>query len=250
MRPGTATLRGPSGCPTTTAVAATVTGRRIVKVTFYVDNKNGAYSIAIIPGRSDRQLQSPFSFSDQTLQAGPQRIAIGEFTKDQHLDVGAPRQCLSPSALQPLKISAGLVEGVVVTVDHFGNLITNVTAESIGASHNLSAGSDDVPLLEAAGLPTADPRKSDRRGVLVFRCWLVYPIRQETRGRGREHAELHFGLTQLGVRGRKDRTAGERELEPAAEALTPDSDEDRRGELEHGENQCVQGSEHRRTAIG
>ena len=49
------------------------------------------------------------------------------------LDVGAPRQCLSPSALQPLKISAGLVEGVVVTVDHFGNLITNVTAESIAA---------------------------------------------------------------------------------------------------------------------
>jgi len=39
VRPGTATLRGPSGCPTTSAVAATVSGRRIVKVTFYVDNK-------------------------------------------------------------------------------------------------------------------------------------------------------------------------------------------------------------------
>jgi hypothetical protein len=39
VRPGSAKLRGPSGCPTTSAVAATVTGRRIVKVTFYVDNK-------------------------------------------------------------------------------------------------------------------------------------------------------------------------------------------------------------------
>jgi hypothetical protein len=39
VRPGSARLRGPSGCPTTSAVAATVTGRRIVKVTFYVDSK-------------------------------------------------------------------------------------------------------------------------------------------------------------------------------------------------------------------
>jgi prealbumin domain-containing protein len=39
VRPGSAKLRGPSGCPTTNAVVATVTGRRIVKVTFYVDGK-------------------------------------------------------------------------------------------------------------------------------------------------------------------------------------------------------------------
>jgi hypothetical protein len=39
VRPGSASLRGPSGCPTTSAVAATVSGRRIVKVTFYVDGK-------------------------------------------------------------------------------------------------------------------------------------------------------------------------------------------------------------------
>ena len=39
VRPGSARLRGPSGCPTTSAVAATVSGRRIVKVTFYVDGK-------------------------------------------------------------------------------------------------------------------------------------------------------------------------------------------------------------------
>jgi hypothetical protein len=39
VRPGSARLSGPSGCPTTNAIAATVTGRRIVKVTFYVDGK-------------------------------------------------------------------------------------------------------------------------------------------------------------------------------------------------------------------
>jgi hypothetical protein len=39
VRPGSAKLTGPKGCPDTNAVAATVTGKRIVKVTFYVDNK-------------------------------------------------------------------------------------------------------------------------------------------------------------------------------------------------------------------
>ena len=39
VRPGSAKLSGPSGCPTTSAVAASVSGRRIVKVTFYVDGK-------------------------------------------------------------------------------------------------------------------------------------------------------------------------------------------------------------------
>jgi hypothetical protein len=39
VRPGSAKLTGPHGCPDTNAVAATVTGKRIVKVTFYVDNK-------------------------------------------------------------------------------------------------------------------------------------------------------------------------------------------------------------------
>ena len=29
----------PAGCPTTNAIAATVTGKRIAKVTFFVDNK-------------------------------------------------------------------------------------------------------------------------------------------------------------------------------------------------------------------
>jgi hypothetical protein len=39
VRPGSARLSGPTGCPTTNAVAASVSGRRIVKVTFYVDGK-------------------------------------------------------------------------------------------------------------------------------------------------------------------------------------------------------------------
>ena len=53
VRPGQRATSGPSGCPTTTAVAASVSGRRIVKVTFYVDgrkvktltkaNRNGAW---------------------------------------------------------------------------------------------------------------------------------------------------------------------------------------------------------------
>jgi hypothetical protein len=39
VKTGTAKLRGPSGCSRTGTVAATVSGRRIVKVTFYVDGK-------------------------------------------------------------------------------------------------------------------------------------------------------------------------------------------------------------------
>jgi hypothetical protein len=39
VTPGNAKLSGPSGCPRTGTVAATVSGRRIVKVTFYVDGK-------------------------------------------------------------------------------------------------------------------------------------------------------------------------------------------------------------------
>jgi hypothetical protein len=38
VTPGTAKLRGPTGCPTGASMA-TVTGKRITKVTFYVDGK-------------------------------------------------------------------------------------------------------------------------------------------------------------------------------------------------------------------
>jgi hypothetical protein len=57
VRPGSAKLTGPHGCPDTNAVAATVTGKRIVKVTFYVDhkkvkvltkpNKKGGWSLSV-----------------------------------------------------------------------------------------------------------------------------------------------------------------------------------------------------------
>jgi hypothetical protein len=39
VRPGTAKVSGPTGCARSDVVAASVSGRRIVKVTFYVDNK-------------------------------------------------------------------------------------------------------------------------------------------------------------------------------------------------------------------
>jgi hypothetical protein len=39
VRPGSARLSGPSGCARSDVVAASVSGRRIVRVTFYVDNK-------------------------------------------------------------------------------------------------------------------------------------------------------------------------------------------------------------------
>jgi hypothetical protein len=39
VRPGTARLSGPSGCPTADVVVARVTGKRIVRVTFSVDGK-------------------------------------------------------------------------------------------------------------------------------------------------------------------------------------------------------------------
>jgi hypothetical protein len=55
--PGSAKLHGPSGCPDTNAVAATVTGRKIAKVTFYIDgrkvktltkpNKRGGWSLSV-----------------------------------------------------------------------------------------------------------------------------------------------------------------------------------------------------------
>jgi hypothetical protein len=39
VRPGSARMSGPSGCARRDVVAASVSGRRIVRVTFYVDNK-------------------------------------------------------------------------------------------------------------------------------------------------------------------------------------------------------------------
>jgi hypothetical protein len=39
VRPGSAKLVGPRGCPRTNVVRAAVTGKRIVKVTFYLDGK-------------------------------------------------------------------------------------------------------------------------------------------------------------------------------------------------------------------
>lgn len=46
-------------------------------------------------------------------------------------DLGPARAELSPSPVPELKVGAAEVEGIVVTVDRFGNLITNITVESI-----------------------------------------------------------------------------------------------------------------------
>src|SRR5262249_11673489 len=56
--------------------------------------KDGNYAIAIIVGRSDRELESPFFFSQVETNMGPSpvlpsQIAIGEYTGDTHLDIAA-----------------------------------------------------------------------------------------------------------------------------------------------------------------
>jgi S-adenosylmethionine hydrolase len=50
-------------------------------------------------------------------------------------DVGPPIVDLAPSPVPEARVVDGRVEGAVVTIDRFGNLITNVTIESIGALH-------------------------------------------------------------------------------------------------------------------
>jgi S-adenosylmethionine hydrolase len=45
--------------------------------------------------------------------------------------VGPPRPEIVASPVPPIDVGAGRAQGVVVTVDRFGNLITNITAESI-----------------------------------------------------------------------------------------------------------------------
>jgi S-adenosylmethionine hydrolase len=62
-------------------------------------------------------------------------------------DVGAPAQAL-PCVLGAARVEAGAVRGVVVTVDRFGNLITNLeraTLEAAGA-RRVSIGGRDVAL--------------------------------------------------------------------------------------------------------
>jgi hypothetical protein len=64
-RPGSASLHGPKGCPTSNVVAATVSGKRIVKVTFYVDNKKV------------KTLTKPNKGSGWTLSVAMRQVAYG-----------------------------------------------------------------------------------------------------------------------------------------------------------------------------
>jgi hypothetical protein len=65
VRPGSAVLRGPHACPTTNVVAATVTGKRIVKVTFYLD------------GKKVKTLTKPNKGSGWVLPLNVRRLAYG-----------------------------------------------------------------------------------------------------------------------------------------------------------------------------
>jgi hypothetical protein len=74
VSPGSAKLHGPSGCPTTSAVAATVTGKRIVKVTFYIDNKKV------------KTLTKPTKSGGWTLSVNMRRIAYGGHRVRAHVE--------------------------------------------------------------------------------------------------------------------------------------------------------------------
>jgi hypothetical protein len=63
--PGSARLQGPHGCPDTNAVAATVSGRKIAKVTFYID------------GRKVKTLTRPNKGRRWSLSVNMRKIAYG-----------------------------------------------------------------------------------------------------------------------------------------------------------------------------
>jgi S-adenosylmethionine hydrolase len=65
-------------------------------------------------------------------------------------DVGSVRHGLTASALPPLDIGRGQVRGTVVTVDRFGNLITNITVQSIAAIERprVALAPHEFPILE------------------------------------------------------------------------------------------------------
>jgi hypothetical protein len=73
VRPGSAKLSGPSGCARTTrAVAATVTGRRIVKVTFSIDGKR-VKTLTRANGKGGRWT---LAIPVRTLRVGTHRVSV------------------------------------------------------------------------------------------------------------------------------------------------------------------------------
>jgi hypothetical protein len=69
-RPGSARLRGPSGCPTSRIVRATVTGSRIARVTFYVDGRR-----VKTVRRADSRGRFVLSLRLSQLRVGPHRVS-------------------------------------------------------------------------------------------------------------------------------------------------------------------------------
>jgi hypothetical protein len=77
VRPGSARLQGPTGCVTSDVVVARVTGKRIVRVTFYVDNKK-----VKTLNRANRGSQWVLSMRIRGLAFGSHRVkAKVEFAK-------------------------------------------------------------------------------------------------------------------------------------------------------------------------
>ena len=62
-------------------------------------------------------------------------------------------------------------------------------------------------------------------------------FRQQAGGGRREHAELHFRLAEIGVGRDEDEMAGEREFQPAAEALAAHRHQNRHRRFDHAQDQ-------------
>ena len=70
-------------------------------------------------------------------------------------------------------------------------------------------------------------------------------FRQQAGGGRREHTELHFRLAEIGVAGDEHEMAGEREFQPAAEALAAHRHQQRHRRLDHAQDQAMQPRQHR-----
>lgn len=68
-------------------------------------------------------------------------------------DIGPQVFDIVPSLLEAPEISAGLIRGSVVTIDHFGNLITNIDASLLAdlPAPRVQAGGRSLPLMDTYG---------------------------------------------------------------------------------------------------
>jgi S-adenosyl-L-methionine hydrolase (adenosine-forming) len=68
-------------------------------------------------------------------------------------DLGSPTQSLVPAWVDEPTVEAGSVSGVVITIDHFGNLISNIDSSLLGGfgSPHVHAGNHSFPLRHTYG---------------------------------------------------------------------------------------------------